>query len=50
MFCRSWSAEKLTGGDVVELCAEVCPIATDEAPKITIKQAHTTEDLGEKGT
>src|SRR5580698_1371378 len=46
MFCRSWSAEKVTGGGG----AEVCAIAEDEVPKITIRQVLTSEDLGEKGT
>jgi lysophospholipase L1-like esterase len=46
MFCRSWSAEKVTGGGA----AEVCAIADDEVPKITAKQMYTSEDLGEKGT
>jgi len=45
MFCRSCSAEKVTGGGV----AEVCPIAPDDAHKIIIKQLHTTEDFGQKG-
>jgi hypothetical protein len=46
MFCRSCSAEKVTGGGV----AEVCPIADEDVPKIKIRQVHTSEDLAEKGT
>jgi hypothetical protein len=46
MFCRSWSADRVTGGGVAELCA----IADDDVPKITIRQVYTSEDLGDKGT
>jgi len=49
MFCRSCSAEKVTGGGVAGVCLEVCPIAPDDAHKIIIKQLHTTEDFGQKG-
>jgi lysophospholipase L1-like esterase len=37
---------KITGGGG----AEVCAIADDGAPKITIRQVYASEDLGEKGT
>ena len=46
MFCRSWSAVKVTGGGA----AEVCAIADDGVPKIIIRQVYKSKDLGEKGT
>src|SRR5580704_894520 len=46
MFCRSWSAVKVTGGGGVEVCA----IADEGAPKIIIRQMYASEDLAEKGT